>query len=520
MRREKLSELLDISIGRTPSRNEPEYWGKGHRWVSIRDLSSKTVTETKEQITDRAVTEARCKIVRKGTLLFSFKLTIGKMAFAGCDLFTNEAIAAFSIKDETKLNSEFLYFALQSATYGGSNQAVMGKTLNSKSLAEIEIPFPPIDDQIRIAHLLGKVEGLIAQRKQHLKQLDDLLKSVFLEMFGDPVLNEKGWDKPHFESITSGMRNGLSPSKAGTEKGRVYTLSAVTGENFQEIYKEDTFSQIHEKYFPTANDFLVCRGNGNVGLVGKGYFYPDKSDGVIFPDTIIAVSIQPNSVNKHFFEALWKTRFIRQQIESNARTTNGAHKINQGVLEKLQIILPPVDIQNKFATVVEKIKKLESRYQQSLGDLEALYGALSQKTFKGELDLSRVPLPADQAPQINPAPPLKGLVRPTAVLNRLVQNAPPESRSELLARWFNRYLANTSPDVSLGSREFLEAGWQTLQETRLESEGESPALTLADYDALKDLIFAALEGGTLVQTFAEESNRVSLHRRSAEWGSF
>ena len=149
MRREKLSELLDISIGRTPSRNEPEYWGKGHRWVSIRDLSSKTVTETKEQITDRAVTEARCKIVRKGTLLFSFKLTIGKMAFAGCDLFTNEAIAAFSIKDETTLNSAFLYFALQSATYGGSNQAVMGKTLNSKSLAEIEIPFPPINDQIR-----------------------------------------------------------------------------------------------------------------------------------------------------------------------------------------------------------------------------------------------------------------------------------------------------------------------------------------------------------------------------------
>ena len=136
MRQEKLSSLLDISIGRTPSRNRPEYWGKGHPWVSIRDLNSKTVTDTKEQITDIGIKEARCKLVKKGTLLFSFKLTIGKMAFAGCDLFTNEAIAAFSIKDEDKLNPEFLYFALQSATYGGSNQAVMGKTLNSKSLAE------------------------------------------------------------------------------------------------------------------------------------------------------------------------------------------------------------------------------------------------------------------------------------------------------------------------------------------------------------------------------------------------
>ncbi len=174
----KLSELLDISIGRTPSRNEPDYWGKGYPWVSIRDLSSKTVVQTKEEITDLGVSGARCRLIPKGTLLFSFKLTIGKMAFAGRDLYTNEAIAAFSIKDKKKLNPDFLYYALQAATYGGSNQAVMGKTLNSKSLANIEIPTPPFAEQIRIAHLLGKVETLIAQRKQHLKQLDDMLKVV------------------------------------------------------------------------------------------------------------------------------------------------------------------------------------------------------------------------------------------------------------------------------------------------------------------------------------------------------
>ncbi|OGB33551.1 MAG: hypothetical protein A3F78_17690 [Burkholderiales bacterium RIFCSPLOWO2_12_FULL_61_40] len=115
MKQVKLSDLLDISIGRTPSRSTPAYWGKGHRWVSIRDLDSKVIIETKEQITDLGVKNARCKIVRKGTLLFSFKLTIGKMAFAGCDLFTNEAIAAFPIKDERKLNSDFLFYALLAA---------------------------------------------------------------------------------------------------------------------------------------------------------------------------------------------------------------------------------------------------------------------------------------------------------------------------------------------------------------------------------------------------------------------
>jgi type I restriction enzyme S subunit len=266
------------------------------------------------------------------------------------------------------------------------------RSLTKADFLGLEVPFPPLDDQKRIAHLLGKVEGLIARRKQHLQQLDDLLKSVFLEMFGDPVRNEKEWDKPVFETVISGMRNGLSPSKVGVHKGRVYTLSAITGDFFREISKEDTFSQIHEKYFPTDNDFLVCRGNGNINLVGKGYFFPGVSEGVIFPDTIIAVSIQPNTVNKHFLEALWKTRFIRQQIESNARTTNGAHKVNQGVIEKIKIIQPPIDLQNQFADIVEKVEGLKSRYQQSLADLESLYGALSQKAFKGELDLSRVVL--------------------------------------------------------------------------------------------------------------------------------
>lgn len=521
MRREKLSELLDISIGRTPSRNEPEYWGKGHRWVSIRDLSSKTVTETKEQITDRAVTEARCKIVRKGTLLFSFKLTIGKMAFAGCDLFTNEAIAAFSIKNETTLNSEFLYFALQSATYGGSNQAVMGKTLNSKSLAEIEIPLPPLGDQIRIAHLLGKVEGLIAQRKQHLQQLDDLLKSVFLEMFGDPVRNEKGWEIKEITDVCDEIVDCVNKTAPQVEEPTPFVMVRTSNIRGGKISLEkikfvdaETYKIWTRRSKPRFGDILFTREApmGEAGMI-------DFDDQIFLGQRIMQYRCNLKIANPKFILELMKTRFFQRQVEKLGKGSTVKHLAVPDCF-KFKVIAPPVPVQNQFASIVEKIEGIKSRYQQSLADLEALYGTLSQKAFKGELDLARVPLPADQVPQVDPAPPPKDFVAPTEVLNHLVQNAPPESRNELLTRWFNRYLANTSPDVSLDSREFFEAGWQTLQETRLESEGESPALTLADYDALKDLIFAALEDGTLVQTFAEESNRVSLHRRPSDWGSF
>ncbi len=141
------------------------------------------------------------------------------------------------------------------------------RSLTKTDFLNLEIPFPALKDQKRIAHLLGKVEGLIAQRKQHLQQLDDLLKSVFLEMFGDPVSNDMGWDSDDFESIIVSTRNGLSPSRAGSVKGYVYILSAITGDSFKEIYKEDKFTKVRDTYFPSTDDFLVCRGNGNLNPV-------------------------------------------------------------------------------------------------------------------------------------------------------------------------------------------------------------------------------------------------------------
>ncbi len=346
---------------------------------------------------------AKRKEAKPGDILMSVRAPVGSVNF--CDRKSILGRGLSAIRAGSRIDSEFLYYFLKSSEQSIAKLGTGStfKAITQETLKKIEIPLPPFDDQIRIAHLLGKVEGLIAQRKQHLQQLDELLKSVFLEMFGDPVRNEKGWDTSDFENILSDLRNGLSPSKGGSEKGCVYTLSAITGQCFKEIYKEDTFSQIQDKYFPKENDFLICRGNGNKKLVGKGYFFTGKSSNIIFPDTIIGVSIAPNTINSHFLESLWKTRFIRLQIENNARTTNGAYKINQEVIKKIKIIFPPSNLQDQFAAIVEKVESLKTRYQQSLADLETLYGALSQKAFKGELDLSRVPLTARELDHRNQA---------------------------------------------------------------------------------------------------------------------
>lgn len=150
----RLGELCEIGMGRTPPRIDPSMWGRGYPWLSIADLQSKVVSESKEQITECAA--ALMTIVPKGTLLMSFKLSIGRLCFAGCDLFTNEAICSFN---RLTANADFLYYVLgrtDFSLYG--KQAVKGYTLNKESLNLVEVHLPARDEQAAIAAVLSDMD--------------------------------------------------------------------------------------------------------------------------------------------------------------------------------------------------------------------------------------------------------------------------------------------------------------------------------------------------------------------------
>lgn len=158
----RLGDVCEISMGRTPSRRNPAYWGKGYKWLSIADLQQKVISESKEEITELAASEM--PIIPKGTLLMSFKLSIGRLCFAGCDLFTNEAICSFN---KLQANADYLYYALgrvDFSLYG--KQAVKGYTLNKESLKLVEVSYPPLPEQTAIAAILSDMDTEIAALEQ------------------------------------------------------------------------------------------------------------------------------------------------------------------------------------------------------------------------------------------------------------------------------------------------------------------------------------------------------------------
>lgn len=176
----KLSDMFTLQMGKTPSRDNSAYWNGTHKWVSIADLgkAAKYITDTKECITDMALSETGIKATPKDTVVMSFKLSIGKTAVTAEEIYTNEAIMSFIDKGIYDFDIDYIYHLFSCKDWSeGTNKAVMGATLNKATLSQISIPLPPIVEQRKIAYNLGKVTYLIEICNTILEKLDLLVKS-------------------------------------------------------------------------------------------------------------------------------------------------------------------------------------------------------------------------------------------------------------------------------------------------------------------------------------------------------
>jgi type I restriction enzyme S subunit len=174
----RLGEICEIAMGRTPPRLNQAFWGHGYKWLSIADLQTKVVSNSKEEITELAA--STMTIIPKGTLLMSFKLSLGRLCFAGCDLFTNEAICSFN---NLQANAEFLYYVLgrtDFSLYG--KQAVKGYTLNKESLKIIEVTLPPLPEQTAIAAVLTDMDATLSALEQRRDKTRALKQGMMQEL--------------------------------------------------------------------------------------------------------------------------------------------------------------------------------------------------------------------------------------------------------------------------------------------------------------------------------------------------
>lgn len=248
----------------------------------------------------------------------------------------------------------------------------------------VKFQLPPLPDQLHIASILSKAENLIAQRKESIRLLDEFLNSTFLEMFGECTRNKRKWDKIELKYFGE-IITGSTPPRNNDENYSSNFIEWIKTDNIpvDETYITEAVEYLSEtgsRYARTveAGALLVACIAGSIQSVGRAALTNRK---VSFNQQINA--IQPNEEIEPLY-LYWLFKISRKYIQDSA--SNGMKKIlTKGGFEKIKMIKPPLSLQTQFAQIVEKTEALKSQYQQSLQELENLYGSLSQKAFRGEL---------------------------------------------------------------------------------------------------------------------------------------
>ena len=468
------------------------------------------------------------KVVSPGQFAYNpSRINVGSIDYLrhNCPVLVSPLYIVF--EGEKDVHADYLLRYLKSgwgnAQIRANTEGAVRDSLKFKGLENIKFPLPPVDDQIRIAHLLGKVEGLIAQRKQHLQQFDELLKSVFLEMFGDPVRNEKRWQiKPLTTYMSEQPNNGLykpqSSYGSGTKIIRIDSFYDGFVRNIDELKRVEITESELLKFEIKSFDVLVNRVN-SIEYLGKIGVVPMISEPMVYESNMMRFRLNHEAMLPVFLMYFWKTPCLKSQLISRAKKAVNQASVNQQDVLGLLIPGPPIDLQRTFVSIFEKVEGIKSRYQQSLNDLETLYGALSQQAFKGELDLSRVPLAGigPEEEKIVAAEPLNAPAAHSLTMNLpdtdnlLAALESAEAREGLIAQWLEAYRGQLG-DTPFSVQHFMAAAQTRLAELHPDNDFE---LGASDYEHIKAWVFKALAAGTLTQAFDGPGNRIELRAAQA-----
>ena len=369
----RFDEVFDLQMGKTPDRKNTLYFEGDNVWVSIRDMSNKDICESQEHISDDAIVNCAIKKVKAGTVIMSFKLTVGKCAIAAVDLYTNEAIMAFNLKDGYYIDSSFLYYYLQSYKWQGANKAVMGLTLNKATISKQIISIPPLPIQQKIVAELDKVCLIIDKKKQQLKELDNLAQAIFYDMFGDPVENEKGWEVKKLGEECSEIRYGTSrPAVENGKYGylRMGNLTSSGHLDLSDLKKIDIPDDEIEKCIVRNGDILFNRTN-SLELIGKTCMF-DLEEPMVIAGYIIRVRLK-STLHPRFVAILFNLPSMKKILRKMAKGAVNQANINSKELASISIILPPLALQQSFAAKIEAIEKQKELISRSIKEAQTLF---------------------------------------------------------------------------------------------------------------------------------------------------
>lgn len=380
----RLGDICTVVSGSTPKSNIPEYWDGDIKWITPAELTEQSyiITDSARHITELGVQKTGLKPFPAGTVILSSRAPIGKTAIAGCEMFCNQGFKNLICSDQ--VNNRYLYWFLTCNTdyLNSLGRGATFKEISKGIVEDIEIPLPSISKQVEIAEKFEKVSDLIALRKEQLAKLDQVVKSRFVELFGDPETNPMGWQTEELEKHLSVVGGYAFKSDGFLDSGiPVLRIGNINSGHFlpvNMVFWADDILLSRYKMYP-GDLVMSLTGTvgkddyGNVCILGNDYaeYYLNQRNAKL--------DIRP-TMNKHYLAEMLKFSAIKKRLTGISRGVRQANISNKDILS-LCVQIPPVGLQEQFATCVEQIDKSKLAIQQSLDKLELLKKSLTQEYF-------------------------------------------------------------------------------------------------------------------------------------------
>ena len=382
----KLEEICTIISGGTPSRSKSNYWNNGTiPWIKIKDMKSKYIDSAEEFITEDGLNNSSAKILKQDTVLYTIFATLGEVGILKIDACTNQAIAGLSLKENSNILKEYLYYYLKSKKKDVNNlgRGVAQNNINLSLLRKFKIPVMRLCQQKKIIKVLDNASNTVNIYEKEIVLLDELVKARFVEMFGDIGMGLLNYQtcklgdvakvgSSHRVFTTEFVESGI-PFYRGTEIGEL--ANGIKPINPYYISEEHYKRLVDDGTKPLIGDLLmpsICN-KGQVWMVDseEPFYYKDGR--------VLCISPDKEVFNSRFLQYFMREKTLVEYPKMGSGSTFAEFKIF--LLKDMDVLVPPLELQNQFASFVEEIDKSRSRIQKSLEASQELFDSLMQEYF-------------------------------------------------------------------------------------------------------------------------------------------
>jgi type I restriction enzyme S subunit len=381
-----LGGLVEFKGGGTPSKAIDAYWGGDIPWASVKDFKSTELSETVDSITIEGLKNSASNLIPAGNLIVPTRMALGKVAINTVDIAINQDLRALIIKDEKALDKRYLLRFLESKAkfLESEGKGATVKGITQDVLRNLDVPLFPLSEQKRIAAILDKADSLRRKNQQAIQLADKFLRTVFLDMFGDPVTNPKSWKKHSLEDVCIEVIDCPHSTPKWSDKGTIClrTSNLTKGDwnwDDKRFVSEETYKERTKRAELKANDIILSRE----GTVGIAALVPENEK-MCLGQRLVQLRVNTDILCPEYMLFLLLYELEPERISKVMAGSTSKH-LNVKDLRNLAVAIPPLGKQQAFSKVFLKIKNKEK--QNSLSDHygNELFNALSQKAFASEL---------------------------------------------------------------------------------------------------------------------------------------